>query len=702
MSLTTSRPTVHDALAADVPTASAHLLARACPRYDPALDAWFVADYPTARRLLADRRLRSRDSAHSTADLTDEQRDMVAPLEDHVGRWLVFSDEPRLADLRVRTRRALRPEADPGRAAWLTELARRHRPADLTDSDLLTGHIVPFTTAATLRVLGCDPERDSQLVAWGEELIAYLGLAVYREDVVRRALAALDALRAHVRRWLPTARGPVGGALRAAAGERAAEEDLTAVFTQLLTGGLEPTRTALAVGVDRLCAPGGRAAFLAAPAGFVDEVLRLASPFQWYGIDIREEVRKAAGFAGKEDALRWLDQHRDSLLAAVPLAQEYGLLRHAAHLPRELGFHSSIRSYDTSANLALERGVAVSRQLRDPALLRLNLTNLAMGQWRLGRLRDAVAHLEEALEISQSMADTRSEAECKARLGQAYNSLGDLAPALRLSREANRMARETCFTRLDGSSLSTLSHVLVRLGRFEEACRAAHRALEVFDRIGETPVGGCPRLSLREPARAGPPRRGAVPAGSGPGAVRTHALVGRAVTRPRPAQRRPRRHRPIRRGTGDRRPRARRGHPEYERHPPAHRPPDRRPVLPRVRGPHDGPHAVLGGLRHRLSHGAEVRTGARPGRPGDGAHSPGRFGHGCLVPDGSRTALHRHGRTAQRALARHRGPARVLTASTCDGSAVAVVVESHPVESVADECLRLLRRSASVGLCDAE
>ncbi|MDT0266580.1 cytochrome P450 [Streptomyces sp. DSM 44915] len=281
MSLTTRQPTVHDALAADVPTASAQLLAGACPRHDPALDAWFVADHPTARRLLADRRLRSRDSAHSTADLTDEQRRLVAPLEDHVGRWLVFSDEPRLADLRVRTRRALRPEADPGRAAWLTELARHHRPADLTDTDLLTGHIVPFTTAATLRVLGCDPERDGQLVAWGEDLIAYLGLDVYREDVVRRALTALAALRSHVRRWLPTAGGPVGDALRAAAGEGAGAADLTAVFTQLLTGGLDPTRAALAVGVDRLCAPGGRAAFLAAPAGFVDEVLRLASPFHF-------------------------------------------------------------------------------------------------------------------------------------------------------------------------------------------------------------------------------------------------------------------------------------------------------------------------------------------------------------------------------------------------------------------------------------
>lgn len=193
-----------------------------------------------------------------------------------------------------------------------------------------------------------------------------------------------------------------------------------------------------------------------------------------------------SAFDSQNAALTWLDRHRDSLLAAVDLAQEYELSWHAANLPRELGFHSSIRSYDASANLALRTGVAASRQLGDPGLIRLNLTNLAMGQWRLGRLQEAIAGLSEAWEISRAMEDPRSEAECKARLGQAYNSLGELERALQLSREANRMARETGFTRLDGSSQSTLGHVLVRLGEYEQAVESAERALAVFRSIGET------------------------------------------------------------------------------------------------------------------------------------------------------------------------------------------------------------------------
>lgn len=197
------------------------------------------------------------------------------------------------------------------------------------------------------------------------------------------------------------------------------------------------------------------------------------------------EGQECDEFDHEDKALQWLDQHRDSLLAAVDAAYHGGLLWHAARLPRELGFHSSIRGYDASANEALEKGVSASRKLGDQSLTRLNLMNLAMGKWRLGQLRDAVTRLEEAVDLSRLMEDVHSEAECRARLGQAYNSMGELERALQLCQEANARAQELDFTRLDGSSLSTMSQIQVRLGRFEEAAESAQRAVAIFDSIKE-------------------------------------------------------------------------------------------------------------------------------------------------------------------------------------------------------------------------
>lgn len=201
--------------------------------------------------------------------------------------------------------------------------------------------------------------------------------------------------------------------------------------------------------------------------------------------DREEEGRDREEFDHNDKALQWLDQHRDSLLAAVDAAYDGGLLWHAARLPRELGFHSSIRGYDARANAALETGVNASRQLGDLSLTRLNLMNLAMGKWRLGNLREAVARLEEAVDLSLRMRDAHSEAECRARLGQACNSMGELERALLLCQEANACAQELGFTRLDGSSLSTLSLIQVRLGRYEEAAESAERAVAIFHSIKE-------------------------------------------------------------------------------------------------------------------------------------------------------------------------------------------------------------------------
>ncbi|NIF15371.1 transcriptional regulator, partial [Burkholderia sp. Ax-1735] len=197
------------------------------------------------------------------------------------------------------------------------------------------------------------------------------------------------------------------------------------------------------------------------------------------------EQRAVSECDHKEKALQWLDQHRGSRPAPVEAAHDGGLLWHAARLPRELGFHSSIRGYDSSANVALEKGVSASRQLEDPSLTRLNLMNLAMGKWRLGQLRDAVGLLEEAVGLSRQMADEYSEVECQARLGQAYSSLGELEYALRLSQEVSRRAQELCIPRLDGSSLSMLRLIQVRLGRLEEAKESAARAVAIFDSIEE-------------------------------------------------------------------------------------------------------------------------------------------------------------------------------------------------------------------------
>ncbi|NEB36899.1 BTAD domain-containing putative transcriptional regulator [Streptomyces sp. SID14515] len=192
------------------------------------------------------------------------------------------------------------------------------------------------------------------------------------------------------------------------------------------------------------------------------------------------------GFGSRDDALAWLDLHRDDLLAAVEVAHAHGLPRHAATLPRELGFHSDIRNYPRMACTAYRRAVDASRELEDVALLRLNLTNLAMHLWPLGRFRESVACLEEARGLARELRDERAEAACLGGLGQNYNSLGDFPSALRHTEEAARMEARLGLVRGLASSLNILSSVRLRTGRFIEAAEAAEESIKIFEATGET------------------------------------------------------------------------------------------------------------------------------------------------------------------------------------------------------------------------
>ncbi|MGW5296532.1 hypothetical protein [Streptomyces bacillaris] len=130
-------------------------------------------------------------------------------------------------------------------------------------------------------VLGAEADSGPELFAWGADLVAYLGLDRYREEVVEQALDSLARLEHHVAEWTRTARGAVPDAIRAALRLEATEQDAAAAFAQLLTGGVEPTRSALVTGAVSLTWPGHPEAFRRAPEGYVSEVLRVSSPFHF-------------------------------------------------------------------------------------------------------------------------------------------------------------------------------------------------------------------------------------------------------------------------------------------------------------------------------------------------------------------------------------------------------------------------------------
>lgn len=291
----TTPTSTYDQLARDRASAIRRLLAAGSPFHDAVSGSWFVSDYRTVRKVLARPDLRSRDAENATADLTDGQRARVEPLERHLRRWLAFSDDDNQRDLRRLLRQALGPRSDPARPARLRESARRLVPRPLSGSELVADFVAPFTAEAVTDVLGAEPGRRSDLLAWGADLVAYLGLDRYRDEVVTRALGSLRRLEAYVARWVRSAHGAVPEAVREAMRRGATSEDAAAAFAQLLTGGVEPTRAALVVGAVSVSSPARAAEFRRDPGAYAGEVFRVASPFHFAPRTAGEDLRVGDG-----------------------------------------------------------------------------------------------------------------------------------------------------------------------------------------------------------------------------------------------------------------------------------------------------------------------------------------------------------------------------------------------------------------------
>ncbi|WAP55145.1 AfsR/SARP family transcriptional regulator [Streptomyces sp. S465] len=183
-------------------------------------------------------------------------------------------------------------------------------------------------------------------------------------------------------------------------------------------------------------------------------------------------------------AREWLDREKDSLLAAVTLADRQGLYRHAAELARNVVFQLDSRGrYEEFRQVA---GVAVtaSRALEDRSLLALSLSNLAVADWKLGRFPEGLTAAEESLGLSVSLGDRRGEAKSTGMLGLLLATVGRFDEALPHLMQSISLKRELGAPRAEAESLTNLSSLFEHLGRYREAADAARRAVELNQRIG--------------------------------------------------------------------------------------------------------------------------------------------------------------------------------------------------------------------------
>jgi tetratricopeptide (TPR) repeat protein len=192
-----------------------------------------------------------------------------------------------------------------------------------------------------------------------------------------------------------------------------------------------------------------------------------------------------AEFAGREEALAWLDAERPALTAAVTLAASTGRDEVAMRLPICLAGYLDWRRRLDDRLATAEAGLAAARRLGHRHGQGDALTSLALALAEVRRFDEAVTAHQEAAAIYRETGDRHGEGMSLGNLGLALVEVQRFDEAVTACRDAAAIFREADDREGEGMSLGNLGLALAEVRRFGEAVTAHQDAAAIFRQTGD-------------------------------------------------------------------------------------------------------------------------------------------------------------------------------------------------------------------------
>ena len=196
--------------------------------------------------------------------------------------------------------------------------------------------------------------------------------------------------------------------------------------------------------------------------------------------------RRAADWIGSRNRSERVHHWRQvrTLLAGVPESPETLALGVLARRNIIYGSYT-LGSWEDDAPAVFAEGMALAERLEDASPRVRLLSSYGVARLALGEMDEGMSHLRESLRLAEESGSGFLRFIARLPLVAALHATGPLGEALALSEEAEALGRSA--PELDaevgasplGLLLAHRTSVLVHLGRFEEADRAARPAMDV-------------------------------------------------------------------------------------------------------------------------------------------------------------------------------------------------------------------------------
>ncbi|SEF55998.1 Tetratricopeptide repeat-containing protein [Nonomuraea solani] len=181
-------------------------------------------------------------------------------------------------------------------------------------------------------------------------------------------------------------------------------------------------------------------------------------------------------FAGRVEALRWMEQERLNLFGVARQAQQVVPTAVCDLAAAAAGF-LLLRGYIREAVDLHSAAVGVASQEGGAAMRAVSHENCGTAKWELGSFQEALVCFNVALGLYKDLADVESEARVLDKIGFTYERTGDYPDALRVLQESFDIRSRLGDLHGQAKTLNSLGAVHWRKGTYVEALRCFVSAL---------------------------------------------------------------------------------------------------------------------------------------------------------------------------------------------------------------------------------
>jgi DNA-binding SARP family transcriptional activator/Flp pilus assembly protein TadD/DNA-binding XRE family transcriptional regulator len=208
--------------------------------------------------------------------------------------------------------------------------------------------------------------------------------------------------------------------------------------------------------------------------------------------DLAEPALDVGAWPDADNAQTWLETERRNLLAVASYTTRNGWPEHLRQLSAVLWHYLDVGGYHEDSLVLHTHASALAHDAGDRAGEADPMTLVGLGHWRVGRSREALRYLEEALVIARETGN-RSEPYVLTTLGLVCRALGRFADAHGYGEAALELTSDP-----GGEALVrvVLGISCRNLGRFDEAVEQFERGLALVRETGDRTTEGYLRTNL--------------------------------------------------------------------------------------------------------------------------------------------------------------------------------------------------------------